>query len=229
MKSTSFQALVVGALCLCTAGLAAVAVNQNRQLQTLLAKPQQEVAASEYQSRWRELNDKQIATEATLTELRSAFSTAASTQTGQAHRIEQVASDLERLKGAPQAQLSDAALQPLELRLSAIEEQLAKVRLQGAPQPQVKSAGTDHKTKPLHSPRHETPTPPFSVMGSDLRGPERFLSLQPLGEQSLRSVRLLQPGETFGGWRLDHLNTSTAVFSNSGQTTHNFAIPEEAR
>jgi hypothetical protein len=54
-------------------------------------------------------------------------------------------------------------------------------------------------------------------MGSERRGPEQFLSLLPLGDRTLRSVRLIQTGETFGGWRLDNLNTTTAVFSIAGQ------------
>lgn len=54
-------------------------------------------------------------------------------------------------------------------------------------------------------------------MGSERRGPEQFLSLLPLGDRMLSSVRLIQTGETFGGWRLDSLNTTTAVFSIAGQ------------
>lgn len=215
MKLTSFQALVVGALCLCTSGLAAVAVNQHRQLQALQAKPQNEMTVSEYQRQWRELNDKQGSTNTAIAQLRSTLSKLASTQTEHGKQTVQLASDIESLRVAKQAPTANLELQPLELRVSLIEEQLAQVRLQAAPQPKAKPASVSSKSPTV--PRPQPPTPPFSIMGSELRGPERFLSLLPLGDRTLSSVRLIQTGETFGGWRLDNLNTSTAVFSIAGQ------------
>ena len=217
MKSTSFQALVVGVLCLCTSGLAAVAVNQHRQLQALQAKPQNEMTVSEYQRQWRELNDKQGLAETAIAQLRSTLSKLASTQTEHGEQTVQLASDIESLRVAKQAPTANLDLQPLELRLSLIEEQLAQVRLQAAPQPKARPASVSSKSPAVPRPRPQPPTPPFSIMGSELRGPERFLSLLPLGDRTLSSVRLIQTGETFGGWRLDNLNTSTAVFSIAGQ------------
>jgi hypothetical protein len=215
MKSTSFQALVVGVLCLCTSGLAAVAVNQHRQLQALQAKPQNEITVSEYQRQWSELNDKQGLADTAIAQLRSTLSKLASTQTEHGEQTVQLASDIESLRVANQAPAANVDLQPLELRLSLIEEQLAQVRLQAAPQPKARPASVSSKSPAV--PRPQPPTPPFSIMGSELRGPERFLSLLPLGDRTLSSVRLIQTGETFGGWQLNNLNTSTAVFLIAGQ------------
>lgn len=218
MKSTSFQALVVGALCLCMSGLAAVAVNQHRQLQALQTKPQDEMTVSEYQRQWSELNNKQGLADTAIAQLRSTLSKLASTQTEHGEQTVQLASDIESLRVANQAPAANVDLQPLEIRLSLIEEQLAQVRLQAAPQPKARSASVSSKSSAVPRPQHSTP--PFSVMGSELRGPERFLSLLPLGDRTLSSVRLIQTGETFGGWQLNNLNnpnTSTAVFSIAGQ------------
>ncbi|MCF5227058.1 hypothetical protein GIW32_26995, partial [Pseudomonas syringae] len=124
MKSTSFRALVVGVLCLCTSGLAAVAVNQHRQLQALQAKPQNELTVSEYQRQWRELNDKQGSAETAIAQLRSTLSKLASTQTEHGEQTLQLASDIESLRVANQVPAANVDLQPLELRCSLIEEQL---------------------------------------------------------------------------------------------------------
>jgi hypothetical protein len=214
MKSTSFQALVVGVLCLCTSGLAAVAVNQHRQLQALQAKPQDEMTVSEYQRQWSELNDKQGSTDTAIAQLRSTLSKLASTQTEHGKQTVQLASDIESLRVANQAPAANVDLQPLELRLSVIEERLSNIRLQ-TPQPKARPASSSGRSPAVTHPQPSTP--PFSIMGSELRGPERFLSLLPLGDRTLSSVRLIQTGETFGGWRLDNLNTTTAVFWIAGQ------------
>jgi hypothetical protein len=214
MKSTSFQALVVGVLCLCTSGLAAVAVNQHRQLQALQAKPQDEMTVSEYQRQWRELNDKQGLADTAIAQLRSTLSKLASTQTEHGEQTVQLASDIESLRVANQVPTANVDLQPLELRLSVIEEQLSNKRLQTL-QPKARPASSSVRSPAVT--HLQPPTPPFLIMGSELRGPELFLSLLPLGDRTLRSVRLIQTGETFGGWRLDNLNTSTAVFSVAGQ------------
>ena len=214
MKSTSFQALVVGALCLCTSGLAAVAVNQHRQLQALQAKPRDEITVSEYQRQWSELNDKQGSTETAIAQLRSTLSKLASIQTEHGEQTVQLASDIESLRVANQVPAANVDLQPLELRLSVIEEQLSNKRLQTL-QPKVRPASSSGRSPAVT--HLQPPTPPFLIMGSELRGPERFLSLLPLGDRTLSSVRLIQTGETFAGWRLDNLNTTTAVFSIAGQ------------
>lgn len=224
MKATSFHAMVIGVLCLCTAGLAAVAVHQNQQLQALLAMPRENTSASYYQGKWNELKNEQDSTSAAIKALRTTSSDLLSTQNQIGQQLNQLVTDLEALKHSLPAPVASVHLQPLELRLSELEEQLLQVRVQAASQPRTKAPGS-HSGKPRLAPLARTQAPPFSIMGSETRGPERFLSLLPLGEQTLRSVRLVQLGESFAGWRLENLNTGAAVFSIAGQAPHTLAIP----
>lgn len=224
MRATSFHAMVIGVLCLCTAGLAAVAVNQNRQLQALQAMPRENSSASDYQGKWNELKNEQDSTGAAIKALRITSSDLLSTQNQIGQQLNQFVADLESLKQSLPKPVASVDLKPLELRLSELKEQLLQVRVQAASQPRTK-APSSHSGKPRLAPRAQIQAPPFSIMGSETRGPERFLSLVPIGEQTLRSVRLVQPGESFAGWRLENLNTGTAVFSIAGQAPHTLAIP----
>lgn len=68
------------------------------------------------------------------------------------------------------------------------------------------------------SPNRRTATPPFRIVDVELRGGERFLSLLPRADAGADDIRLLRPGEAEGGWRLQSLDTDTAVFRVKGQT-----------
>lgn len=67
-------------------------------------------------------------------------------------------------------------------------------------------------TKPLESP------PPFTVVGVEYRGGERFLSVAPPGSTRLSQLYLVRPGDTIDGsnWRLSSLDDSRAQFSING-------------
>lgn len=60
--------------------------------------------------------------------------------------------------------------------------------------------------------------PPFKVLGVELRGGERLLSVQPAGGQSVTSVLLLGAGQRIGQWRLEAIEARHAVFKVGTQT-----------
>lgn len=68
--------------------------------------------------------------------------------------------------------------------------------------------------KPVDSP------PPFTVVGIEYRGGERFLSVAPPGSTQLSELYLVRPGDSVGGtrWRLANLDDHKAQFSVDGAT-----------
>lgn len=129
--------------------------------------------------------------------------------------------------------------QGLDQRLAAIEQALGE-------RPTAESlrslqAHVEQLEARLATPRPATPTaarprvpaapkspvtePPFQVIGAELRAGERFLSILPTGAGALAQVRLLRPGETEAGWRLDAIEGLTALF-RQGDEIRRLAIPE---
>jgi hypothetical protein len=64
------------------------------------------------------------------------------------------------------------------------------------------------------------PEPPFAVLGVELRGGERFVSIAPFPVGTLKQVRLVRVGaavpDVSGDWRLEALDGATAVFESAG-------------
>ncbi|WP_439869988.1 hypothetical protein ACTACT_03040 [Pseudomonas syringae] len=62
--------------------------------------------------------------------------------------------------------------------------------------------------------------PPFSVVGVEYRGGERFLSVAPPGSTQLSQLNLIRPGDMVAGsnWQLNSLDDSRAMFSINGST-----------
>jgi hypothetical protein len=114
-------------------------------------------------------------------------------------------SDLSKKIGAA---ATNADLQSLQHQTQAFELQLKH--------PSV--------SQPVIKPRRKiliTPKPAvlgFQIIGRELRGNERFLSIAPIGAQSLEQSHLLRIGETYDGWRLDGFDEQSAVFLGNGQT-----------
>lgn len=114
--------------------------------------------------------------------------------------------------------LTAASLSSLETRIDQLTTRLDKPN-QTTPVP-VRTRVT-HPTKPTRAAGL-----PFTVMGIELRGGERFLSILPTGNAVFSEMRVLRPGETDSGWRLQAINGQTAVFQreNDGQT-HRLTLP----
>jgi len=122
---------------------------------------------------------------------------------------------LERLSTTAATKDDVAALQN---RVGVLEGRLRR------PKPVAQQPGPSAATAPA------TPTepPPFAVLGAELRGGERFLSVAMLPLTALAQVVLMRVGDPVkdapGEWRLESLEGSTAVF-RSGDRLVRVSIP----
>jgi len=122
----------------------------------------------------------------------------------------------ERLSQVEQAQATDERsddVQALQSRVGAIETRLKKPPM---------SAAAPRKATEAAMPK--VPEPPFSVLGLELRGSERFVSIAAPVSMALADVRLLREGDAIGAWQLQAIEAHAAVFRVKGQTMR-LAVP----
>ncbi|KAG0751722.1 hypothetical protein G6F24_014083 [Rhizopus arrhizus] len=119
-----------------------------------------------------------------------------------------------RLEEAEEARALAVDLQTLQARVNGIETRLEKARqVASAARPRIPVA-----TKP------KVPEPPFRVLGVELRGGERFLSITSTAAASLAGARRLRQGDAEGGWQLQSIEAQAGVFQVNGQTQR-VAVP----
>ena len=119
-----------------------------------------------------------------------------------------------RLEEAYEARAFAVDLQTLQTRVNGIDTRLEKTRqVASAARPRAPVA-----TKP------KVPEPPFRVLGVELRGGERFLSITSTAAPSLAGARLLREGDAEGGWQLQSIKAQAGVFQVNGQTQR-VAVP----
>ena len=122
----------------------------------------------------------------------------------------------ERLAHVEQAQATDVHgddIKALQARVGVLEAR----RKKGAP-----SAADPHKTAKAAKPK--VPEPPFNVVGLELRGGERFVSIASRGAAALTDLRLLREGESIGAWQLQAIDAHAVVFRVDDQTVR-VALP----
>ena len=122
----------------------------------------------------------------------------------------------ERLAHVEQAQATDAHgddIKALQARVGVLEARLKKRAL---------SATTARKTAETAKPK--VPEPPFNVVGLELRGGERFVSIASRGATALIDLRLLREGGSIGAWQLQAIDAHAAVFRADNQTVR-LALP----
>ena len=117
-------------------------------------------------------------------------------------------SRLESVERAASSNLRADALTPLLDRILVVEKQLSTLRRSTLAAKRVDPPATSEK--PVLQ------EPPFSVIGVELRGGERFLSVAPVDAQSSRPIRLMRPGDAEGQWRLDGIDATGAQFTVDG-------------
>ncbi|EPN60011.1 hypothetical protein A235_25750, partial [Pseudomonas syringae pv. actinidiae ICMP 19079] len=110
-----------------------------------------------------------------------------------------------------------ARIEELQVKLQdlrAAKPASAQVTAAAKPKTPAPSRKTTAQTK-----APETP-PPFSVVGVEYRGGERFLSVAPPGSTQLSQLSLIRPGDMVAGsnWQLNSLDDSRALFSINGST-----------
>lgn len=126
-----------------------------------------------------------------------------------AHRA--LADRLQRLEEdiGDTAPVGDVTL--LHDRLKALESRAARPKRPLPAPPAPANPGAAAAEKPILF------QPPFSVVGIELRGGERFLSVAPINASLLGQVRVLRPGDVEGNWRLEALDGKSAQFNVDGQ------------
>ncbi|MFW5270796.1 hypothetical protein ACOAPK_21095 [Pseudomonas aeruginosa] len=125
-----------------------------------------------------------------------------------------LAERMARLEEAEEAKALIIDLQILQARVNGLEARMEKNRqAASAARPRAPVA-----TKP------KVPEPPFRVLGVELRGGERFLSITSTAAPSLAGGRLLREGDAEGGWRLQSIEAQAGVFQVNGQTQR-VAVP----
>lgn len=122
----------------------------------------------------------------------------------------------ERLAHIEQSQAADAhsdEIKALQMRVGAVEAHLKK---------RTPSATAPRKTAEATKPK--VPEPPFNVVGLELRGSERFVSIELRGTTVLTDLQLLREGESIGAWQLQTIDAHAAVFRVDDQTVR-VALP----
>ncbi|WP_264760708.1 hypothetical protein [Pseudomonas quasicaspiana] len=108
-----------------------------------------------------------------------------------------------------------ARIEELQLKLQELRTAKSTALLPAASSKPKASAPARKTATQLRAP--ETP-PPFSVVGVEYRGGERFLSVAPPGSTQLSQLNLVRPGDMVAGsnWQLSSLDESRALFSING-------------
>lgn len=128
------------------------------------------------------------------------------------------------------AKQASETTQDLSLRVTAAEEQvmvlkasieMIDIRLQELSKPQTTeppAAVSPPKTVIRKKPPPAPQPPPFTVIGIEYRGGERFLSVAPPGSTQLSQINLIRPGDGVTGtaWKLKSMDGRLAHFEVAG-------------
>lgn len=111
-----------------------------------------------------------------------------------------------------------ASVETLDSRI----HELSKTQIK---QPAAPSKPKAVARKPPPTPKPNTgvvipQAPPFTVVGIEYRGGERFLTVAPPGSTQLNQIYLIRPGDAVAGtaWRLNALDGRSARFDVAGTT-----------
>lgn len=106
-----------------------------------------------------------------------------------------------------------AEVEALSVRVHELNR--LRTKQPSAAQPRSKLNGTANKASSTPAKQQD---PPFTVVGIEYRGGERFLSVGPLESTQLSQLYLIQPGDTVAGtsWRLKALENNSARFDVAG-------------
>ena len=128
------------------------------------------------------------------------------------------------------AKQASETTQDLSLRVTAAEEQvmvlkanieMIDIRLQELSKPRTTeppAAVSPTKTVIRKKPTPAPQPPPFTVIGIEYRGGERFLSVAPSGTTQLSQINLIRPGDGVTGtaWKLKSMDGRLAHFEVAG-------------
>ena len=136
--------------------------------------------------------------------------------------LDQWAQEIQELRDGLADRATEADMIALRARLEHVEQQLLDIKTQPPLPPPTPSSAKPNKAaraKPVPL------SPPFSMLGVESRGGERFLAVSPPDSRSLTDIRLLHNGEQLGTWQLKALEPNAAIFTVPTQPDQTVQLP----
>ncbi|WP_455917968.1 chemotaxis protein [Pseudomonas cerasi] len=223
MKASTFQTLIVGLLCLAVAGLSGGLYNQYQRIAELQSTNTQYLHTLDtLQHDSSALKDAQEKLQYALKDLKQMVDSGEQQANTLDPMLDQWAQEIQELRDGLAARATVADLTVLRARLEQVEQQFLDIKTQPSLPPPTSSA-----TKPKQKARSKylPLSPPFSVLGFESRGGERFLAVAPPDSRSLMEIRLLHSGEQFGAWHLKVLEPNSAIFAVAAQPDQTVHLP----
>jgi len=223
VKASTFQTLIIGLLCLAAAGLSGGLYNQYQrvaELQSTNTRYRQTLDTLQRDSS--ALKDAQEKLQYALKDLKQMVDTGEQQANTLDPMLDQWAQEIQELRDGLADRATVADLTVLRARLEQVEQQLLELKNQPSPPPSTSSVTKPKKTA---RPKPAPLSPPFSVLGVESRGGERFLAVAPPDSHSLRDVRLLHNGEQLGAWHLKVLEPNSAIFAVAAQPDQTVQLP----
>lgn len=223
MKASTFQTLIIGLLCLAVAGLSGGLYNQYQRVAELQSTNTQHLQTLDSLQRDSSaLKDAQEKLQYALKDLKQMVDTGEQQANTLDPMLDQWAQEIQELRDGLAARATAADMTVLRARFEHVEQQLLDLKTQPSPPPPSPSA-----TKPKKNARRKPVplSPPFSVLGVESRGGERFLAVAPHDSRSLIDVRLLHSGEQLGAWYLKVLEPNSAIFAVAAQPDQTVHLP----
>ena len=223
MRASTFQTLIIGLLCLAVAGLSGGLYNQYQrvaELQSTNTQYRQTLDSLQHDSS--ALKDAQEKLHYALKDLKQMVDTGEQQANTLDPMLDQWAQEIQEMRDGLAERATVKDLTALSGRFEHVEQQLLELKTQPSLPPPTSSANKPKKTAP---PKPVPLSPPFSVLGVESRGGERFLAVAPHDSSSLIDVRLLHAGEQFGAWHLKVLEPHSAIFSVVAQPDQTVQLP----
>jgi hypothetical protein len=223
MKASTFQTLIVGLLCLAIAGLSGGLYNQYQRIAELQStNTQYRQTLDTLQRASNALMDAQEKLQYALKDLKQMVDSGEQQANTLDPMVDQWAHEIQELRDGLVVRATQADLTALRARLEHVEQQLLELKPQPSTPPSTSSTAKPKKTvRPKHAPL----SPPFSVLGVESRGGERFLAVAPHDSRSLMDVRLLHSGEQLEAWHLKVLVPNSAIFAVAAQPDQTVQLP----
>jgi hypothetical protein len=223
MKASTFQTIIIGLLCLAVAGLSGGLFNQYQRMAELQSTNTQRLKNLDTLQRdLSALKDAQEKMQYALKDLKQMVDTGEQQANTLDPMLAQWAQEIQEMRDGLADRATVKDLIALSGRFEHVEQQLLELKTQPPLLPPTSSANKPKKTA---RPKPVPLSPPFSVLGVESRGGERFLAVAPHDSSSLIDVRLLHAGERFGAWHLKVLEPHSAIFSVAAQPDQTVQLP----
>ncbi|MBI6855530.1 hypothetical protein YA0002_22465 [Pseudomonas cichorii] len=143
-------------------------------------------------------------------------------QQAMSKRLDDAQAQIKQIAQSIPVAVSMSDVVALEAKIESLQvalQEIRKVHVATPPSPapvKIKTPAAPRKAEAIAKPIESTP--PFTVIGVEYRGGERFLSVAPPGSTQLSQLNLVRPGDSIAGsnWRLNSLDESRALFSING-------------